>query len=128
MNLGRKVSQTFSREKSLEQEADALRGKLERNLTTLRSRLRRGAPLLGLGALLLFGILGTALAIRSSRRVRSRVARHRLQRFLTGMSRVAGEPHRLVRSGSLRQRALWAAAAMGASAAARRFARKALVP
>jgi hypothetical protein len=88
----------------------------------------RGAPLIGLGALLLVGLVGGALAVRSSRRVRARMAKKRLHKFLMGVSHVIEEPQRLMRSGSLRQRAIWAAASMGASAAARTFARKALVP
>jgi hypothetical protein len=129
MNILGRSGDSGSREKALEQETDVLRNKLERNLSTLQGRLRRGAPLLGLGALVLAGVVGTALAVRSSRRrVRSRMSRHKLKKLLTGISHVAGEPQRLSHSGSLRQRVLWAAAAMGASAAARRFARKALVP
>jgi hypothetical protein len=128
MNILRGASQWGSRERNLEKETAVLRNKLERNLETLQARVRRSAPVLGLGALLLAGVVGTALAVRASRRARSRMARHRLQRFLTGMTHMAGEPQRLMRSSSLRQRALWAAASMGASAAARRFARKALVP
>jgi hypothetical protein len=124
MNILRKSIDT----KALEHDTDVLRNKLERNLATLRGRLRRGAPLIGVGVLVLAGVAGTILAIRSSRRGRSRVARRRLHHFLTGVSHAASEPQRLMRSGSLRQRVLWAAAAMGASAAARRFARKALVP
>jgi hypothetical protein len=95
---------------------------------SLKDTAGQGAPLIGLGALLLVGLVGGVIAARSSRRVRARMAKRRLHQFLMGVSHVVGEPQRLMRAGSLRQRALWAAAAMGASAAARGFARKALVP
>jgi hypothetical protein len=128
MNISRRSEDLSDRAHRLEEEAEALRGKLEKNLVALQHRVKRAGPLLGVGALLLVGVVGGALALRASRQARSRVARRRIQHFLKGVSRTAGEPQRLVRSASLRQRAIWAAAAMGASAAARQFARKALVP
>jgi hypothetical protein len=128
MNILRR-SEDGGRTRRLEEETDALRDKLEKNLVALQHRVKRARPTtLGLGALLLVGLVGGVLALRSSRRGRSRAAKRHLQDFLKGVSRVAGEPQRLVRSAGLRQRALWAAAAMGASAAARQFARRALVP
>jgi hypothetical protein len=128
MNILRRSDDMTGRARRLEAEAEALRGKLEKNLVALQHRVKRAGPFLGIGALLLVGLVGGAVALRASRRGRARVARRRIQHFLKGVSHAAGEPQRLVRSASLRQRAMWAAAAMGASAAARQFARKALVP
>jgi hypothetical protein len=128
-NHSSRVGDTSSRARDLEEESDAVRDKLEKNLTILQRRVRRNAPALGIAGLVVAGLVGGGLAFRAARRARTRDVRHRLQRLLTHASSLAKEPQRLAHSHrTLRQRAIWAGTSMLLSVLARRFARNALVP